>query len=78
MKLQTVPPNDLLHLTRALDNDGPQNSDMKARSPHVLLPVCIICEKKSDFVCHAGAYEACKSWGGGPGLEGNFSIENGT
>jgi hypothetical protein len=46
-KLQTVSPKKLLHLS--LDNDGPHNSVMKARSPNVLPPVCIVCEKQSDL-----------------------------
>ena len=45
--VETIPPKKLLR--RSLDYNGRQNSDVNARSPNVLPPICIICEKKSDL-----------------------------
>ena len=44
---ETGPPKKLLR--RSLGNNGRQNCEVKARSPNVLPPVCIICKKKSDL-----------------------------
>ena len=45
--VETIPPKKLLR--RSLDYNGRQNSDVNARSPNVLPPICIIREKKSDL-----------------------------
>lgn len=46
-----TPPEKMLR--RSLSDCG-QNSEVKARSRHVLPPICIICEKKSDLFAMVG------------------------